>query len=106
MPREYLAGDLSAACLVSLSSQAVYFFSTFFASVWLSLYSVSVPLSRVLIRMNNGVGFLLRVTDVERQPFRSMRFVSVIIVSWSVRAWAAVGVAVASRLSKNPTTPS
>ena len=24
---------------------------------------------------------LLRVTDVERQPFRSMRFVSVIIVS-------------------------
>jgi hypothetical protein len=27
--------------------------------------------------MNNGVGFLLRVTDVERQPFRSMGFVSV-----------------------------
>ena len=30
---------------------------------------------------NLGVGFLLRVTDVERQPFRSMGFVSVIIVS-------------------------
>ena len=28
-----------------------------------------------------GVGFLLRVTDVERQPFRSRGFVSVIIVS-------------------------
>ena len=27
--------------------------------------------------MNNGVGFLLRVTDVEKQPFRSMGFVSV-----------------------------
>ena len=26
-------------------------------------------------------GFLLRVTDVDRQPFRSMGFVSVIIVS-------------------------
>jgi len=31
--------------------------------------------------MNSGVGFLLRVTDVERQPFRSIGFVSVIIVS-------------------------
>ena len=31
--------------------------------------------------MNSGVRFLLRVTDVERHPFRSMGFVSVIIVS-------------------------
>ena len=38
-------------------------------------------LSRILLRMNNGVGFLLRVTDVEKQPFRSMGLVSVIIVS-------------------------
>ena len=41
----------------------------------------TVATSRVLLRMNSGVGFLLRVTDVERQPFRSMGFVSVIIVS-------------------------
>ena len=31
--------------------------------------------------MNSSVGFLLRVTEVEEQPFRSMGFVSVIIVS-------------------------
>ena len=31
--------------------------------------------------MNSGVGFLPRVTDVERQPFRSTGFVSVMIVS-------------------------
>ena len=55
--------------------------STFFTSLWLWLYALSVPLSRLLLRMNNGVGFLLRVTDVEKQPFRSMGFVSVIIVS-------------------------
>ena len=42
---------------------------------------LSIPISRLLLRMNNGVGFLLRVTDVEKQPFRSMGFVSVIIVS-------------------------
>ena len=31
--------------------------------------------------MSGGVGFLLRVADGERQPFRSMGFVSVIIAS-------------------------
>ena len=31
--------------------------------------------------MNKGVGSLLRVTDVEKHPFRSMGFVSAIIVS-------------------------
>jgi len=55
--------------------------TTFFTSMWLWLYIVSVLISQVLLRMNNGVGFLLRVTDVERQPFRSMGFVGVIIVS-------------------------
>ena len=60
---------------------AVFFYSAFLTSVWLWLYAASVGLSRVLLRMNNGVGYLLRVTDVEKQPFRSMGFVSVIIVS-------------------------
>ena len=60
---------------------SVFFYSAFFTSVWLWLYAASVLVSRVLLRMNSGVGFLLRVTDVEKQPFRSMGFVSVIIVS-------------------------
>ena len=42
---------------------------------------LSVLASGLLLRMNSGVGFLLRVTDVEKQPFRSMGFVSVIVVS-------------------------
>ena len=62
-------------------TMGVFFYSTFLTSVWLWLYAASVLVSRVLLRMNNGVGFLLRVTDVERQPFRSMGFISVIIVS-------------------------
>ncbi len=60
---------------------SIWFYSGFFTSVWLWLYMLAVPASRILLRMNNGVGFLLRVTDVEKQPFRSMGFVSVIIVS-------------------------
>jgi hypothetical protein len=60
---------------------AVWFFSGFFTSVWLWLYAASVMVSRMLLRVGGGVGFLLRVTDVEHQPFRSLGFVGVIITS-------------------------
>ena len=75
---------ISPAVMAGALAQRIFlvlFLSTFFTSVWLWLYAGSVLLSRLLLRMNDGVGFLLRVTDVERQPFRSMGFVSVIIVS-------------------------
>jgi hypothetical protein len=60
---------------------SIFFYSAFFTSVWLWLYALSVLASRVLLRMNSGVGFLIRVTDVEKKPFTSMGFVSVIIVT-------------------------
>ncbi len=76
------AGPPSLFELLELPSLVrISFFSAFFTSAWLWVYSGSILLSRVLLRMNSGVGFLLRVTDVEKQPFRSMGFVSVIIVS-------------------------
>ena len=51
----------------------IFFYSAFTTSAWLWLYAASVLLSRVLLRMNSGLGFLLRATDLERQPFRSIR---------------------------------
>ncbi len=76
------AGPMSLFDLLALPYLVrISFFSAFFTSAWLWVYSGSILLSRVLLRMNSGVGFLLRVTDVEKQPFRSMGFVSVIIVS-------------------------
>ncbi|MFG1691130.1 hypothetical protein ACGF5M_03050 [Gemmatimonadota bacterium] len=59
----------------------ISFMTAFFTSVWLWIYAASVMVSRVLVRMGGGVGFLLRVTDVEKQPFRSMGFTSVVLVS-------------------------
>ena len=52
----------------------IYFLSAFFTWIWLWLYILAWMGSRLLVRMNKGVGFLLRVTDVERQRFRSMGF--------------------------------
>ena len=60
---------------------SLFFYSAFFTSVWLWLYAASVLVSRVLVRLSGGVGFLLKVTDVEIQPFRSMGFTSVVLVS-------------------------
>jgi hypothetical protein len=59
----------------------IFFYSAFFTSIWLWLYVLAVFVSRVLLRMNSGVGFLLRASDVEQHPFRSMGFVSVLIVT-------------------------
>jgi len=59
----------------------IFFYTAFFTSAWLWLYAASLLVSRALSRMNNGVGFLLSATDVEKHPLRSIGFVSVIIVS-------------------------
>lgn len=58
------------------------FITTFFTSIWLWLYIVASWLSQILLRLNNGVGFLLKVVDVEQQPLRSIGFVSILLVSF------------------------
>ena len=65
----------------TLSLLSVSFYSAFFTSAWLWLYALGTVVARFLVRVKPGVGFLLRVTDVENQPFRSIGFVSVLIVS-------------------------
>ena len=59
----------------------LFFYSAFFTSAGLWLRVMAVVASRMMLRMNHGVGFLIRISDVEEQPFRSMGFVSVIITS-------------------------
>lgn len=59
----------------------IFFYSTFITSIWLWLYAIAVLISRVLLKMNSGLGHVLKATDVETQPFRSLGFVSVLLVS-------------------------
>jgi hypothetical protein len=63
------------------SAYSVFFYTAFFTSVWLWLYAASVLLSRLLVKLNDGVGFLLNVTDMEQQPLRALGFVSILLVS-------------------------
>ncbi|MEQ8331274.1 MAG: hypothetical protein RH859_12515 [Longimicrobiales bacterium] len=73
------AGDVSYA--MSNVPLGIFFYSTFLTSVWLWLYALSVPLSRVLVRAGRGMGFLLRAADVSRHPFQALGFASVLVVS-------------------------
>ena len=68
--------DAALAPIIRIS-----FASAFFTSVWLWLYVASVMFARSLVRVGGGVGLLLRVTDLERHPFRSVGFVTIILVS-------------------------
>lgn len=63
------------------SNLGILLITTFFTSIWLWLYMFAMWASRVLVGLNNGVGFLLKLVDVESQPFRSLGFVSVLLVS-------------------------
>ena len=60
---------------------SIFFYTAFFTSVWLWLYGASVLISRLLVRVNAGVGFLLNVTDVRQSPLRAVGFVSILLVS-------------------------
>lgn len=61
------AGDIESA--VSNVPLGVFFYSTFLTSVWLWLYALSLPLSRLLVRTGRGMGWLLRAADVAHHPF-------------------------------------
>lgn len=63
------------------NSLGVLFLTTYFTSIWLWIYILVALLSRVLLRLNHGVGLFLRVTDVQGQPIRALGFVAVLLVS-------------------------
>lgn len=59
----------------------IFFYTTFFTSLWLWVYVFTTFISRALLKLNSGVGVLLKAADFEVQPFRSLGFVSVLLVS-------------------------
>lgn len=59
----------------------ISFITTFFTSIWLWLYMLTALASQLLLQLNSKVGFLITVVDVDSQPFRSLGFVAVLIVT-------------------------
>ena len=65
----------------SFPVHSVLFYTTFLTSIWLWLHFLSVALASILIRVNDGVGFLLTLTDVEQKPLKSIGFASIIVTT-------------------------
>ncbi|MEM7366558.1 MAG: hypothetical protein AAF525_21290, partial [Pseudomonadota bacterium] len=62
-------------------SFGVFFYSTFFTSIWLWLYVAGGIVSRILVHANNGTGILLRIADFDKQPLRALGFTCVITIT-------------------------
>ena len=84
----YVEGALESIAFLETSRRSIstnllgpLFLTTFFTSIWLWLYCAAALLSKVLTKFNNGMGLLVSMTDFESQPFRSLGFVSVVLVS-------------------------
>ncbi len=60
---------------------SVFFYSAFVTSVWIWLYVLAWVFVRTVLTVGTGVSWLLRATDVERQPFRSMGYTTIVFVT-------------------------
>ena len=59
----------------------IFFYSTFFTSVWVWLYAVSGTGIRLLGRLGVGISSLKKLLDIEEKPIRSLGFVSMLLVT-------------------------
>lgn len=60
----------------------IFFYSTFFTSVWVWLYALSGVLLKVLYSVKLGMGLSSRIFEVETAPLRSLGMVSNLIITF------------------------
>jgi len=74
----FIGGILSLARGTNaLPDLAIFFYSTFFTSVWVWLYAFS----GLVVRMGRYFGLGLGLIDVENKPLRSLGLISIILVT-------------------------
>ena len=66
---------------LGLFSLGIFFYSTFFTSVWVCLYALSGFAVKVAGNLGIGMSRLSGVLDIEKKPLRSMGFLSIALIS-------------------------
>ncbi len=83
---EYFEVIFHAASLSSMKAghltPGIFFYSTFFTSVWLWLYILSMPLLKTASKLDGAFSFLKRFFFREDQPFISLGAISIVIVTF------------------------
>jgi len=59
----------------------IYFYSTFFTSVWLWIYAISGFIVKLAQKLNIGLTWFKGKFDINQKPLRSMALVSIMIVT-------------------------
>jgi len=60
---------------------SLYFYSTFFTSVWVWLYALSGTMVKIANYLGIGIEYFKRFLDIDKNPFLCIGVVSIIIVS-------------------------
>lgn len=66
---------------LDMAPLGIFFYSTFFTSVWVWLYALSGLALKLAQHLGVGLGFLKRVLDIDNKPLRSIGFVSMMLVT-------------------------
>jgi len=61
----------------------IYLYTTFFTSVWIWFYAGSGFLIKLIVRGGIFLSFFRKHLNIEEQPFRSMGFVLIILISFA-----------------------
>lgn len=72
-PDDFLVEALS---LSGQNSLGIFLWTTYFTSVWLWLYALSVLIVRTMTRLSRGAAFLRDHLNIEEKPLSSMGFVA------------------------------
>lgn len=59
----------------------IYFYSTYFTSIWVWLYVLSGLIVKLSKPFFSGIGSFKRVFDIENKPLRSLGYVSVLFIT-------------------------
>ena len=59
----------------------IWFYSTFFTSVWVWLYALSGLTVKLAQYLGVGLGFLKRFVNIDDKPLRSLGFVSMLLIT-------------------------
>ena len=67
---------MSLRCVIG-----IFWYSTFFTSIWIWLYFISTRIIRVFSRLESHMSNLISILDVEKKPLSAIGFVTCVLVS-------------------------
>ena len=59
----------------------ISFYTTFFTSIWIWIYIISVAIIRIVTKLFNGLNLFKGLLDIENKPFKSLGAISILLIT-------------------------